>query len=261
MTGRVLSIRGVGRRFVTDGTVPAALSGIDLSCPEGSFTALVGPSGCGKSTLLRLVAGLDHPDEGEIRFGNAGASWLTPDELRRKGALGMAFQDAALMPWRDVRANIALPLQVLRRDWRKDSQQIEALLALVGLEAMGGARPAQLSGGMRQRVALARALVTHPEILLLDEPFGALDFVLRREMVRELQRLWLESGATAVMVTHGIDEAVFLADRVVIMARGPGRIAAVVEADIPRPRPASFFLDPAFHALCDRVERLLADAS
>nr|WP_269719465.1 ATP-binding cassette domain-containing protein [Komagataeibacter oboediens] len=234
---------------------------MDLTCPKGTFTALVGPLGCGKSTLLRLVAGLDHPDEGTIRFGSHDGDSCTPDDLRRQGALGMAFQDAALLPWRDVSANMALPPELIGRDGPQARKRIESLLVLVGLQNFGGALPAALPGGMRQRAALARALVTHPRILLLDEPFGALDFVLRREMVRELQRIWLESGATALMVTHGIDEAVFLADTIVVMGRDPGRIIATVEVDVPCSRPAGFFVDPVFHALCDRIERLLESAS
>src|SRR6202163_2321003 len=176
-----LKLTGVHRTFKVEGRDILALSNVSLECEPGSFTALIGPSGCGKSTLLRIIAGLDHPERGAVSIGGA-----APIEKCRQGALGIAFQDAALLPWRTVRQNIALPLQVLGRPVRRHARDIADLIALVGLAGFEDALPAQLSGGMRQRVAIARALITKPSILLLDEPFGALDQILRRTMNIEL---------------------------------------------------------------------------
>jgi NitT/TauT family transport system ATP-binding protein len=243
-----VSLEGVDRTFKVEGRDVLALRDVSLECEPGSFTALIGPSGCGKSTLLRIIAGLDHPDRGAVSIGGA-----APIEKCRQGALGVAFQDAALLPWRTVRHNIALPLQVLGRSLRTHALRIEQLIELVGLKGFEDARPGQLSGGMRQRVAIARTLVTEPSVLLLDEPFGALDQILRRSMNLELQRIWLESRPTTVLVTHGIDEALFLADRIVVMQRNPGRIACIVEVPFARPRHSELFAATEFHRLEDEV--------
>ncbi len=250
------ALEGVSKGFAVPGGRLAVLDGVDLAGAKGSLTALVGPSGCGKSTLLRILAGRDEPDAGRVRLDGE-----DPARVRRRGDLGIAFQDPALLPWRTVRANIALPLQILGRSVRQAAARIEALVRLVGLEGFGEALPAQLSGGMRQRVAIARALVTEPSVLLLDEPFGVLDQILRRQMNLELQRVWLERRPTTLLVTHGIDEAVFLADRVVVMRKTGGGIAAGLEVPFPHPRPPALMRDPAFHGLCDAVaERLYDDA-
>lgn len=243
-----ISISGVQRTFQVEGRDVPALSDVSLTCEPGSFTALIGPSGCGKSTLLRIIAGLERPDRGEASIGGA-----APADKCRAGALGVAFQDPALLPWRTVRENIALPLQILRQPVREQAARIDELIALVGLKGFEGARPGQLSGGMRQRVAIARTLVTDPSVLLLDEPFGALDQILRRSMNIELQRIWLESRPTTVLVTHGIDEAIFLADRIVVMQRNPGRIACIVDVPFPRPRHPDLFAAGDFHHLEDQV--------
>ena len=243
-----LSIAGVQRTFQVEGRSIAALDGVSLECAPGSFTALIGPSGCGKSTLLRIIAGLERPDRGSVTIGGA-----APADKCRAGALGVGFQDPALLPWRSVRENIALPLQVLRRSVQDQAARIEQLIALVGLKGFEAARPGQLSGGMRQRVAIARTLVTDPSVLLLDEPFGALDQILRRSMNIELQRIWLESRPTTVLVTHGIDEAIFLADRIVVMQRNPGRIGCIVEVPFARPRHPDLFAAHDFHQLEDEV--------
>jgi NitT/TauT family transport system ATP-binding protein len=249
MTPRALTFRGVGRTFPARGGPPLrALDEVTLDCPAGSFTALIGPSGCGKSTLLRIATGLDAPDDGEALIGGA-----PPREAARRGELGVAFQDPALLPWRSVADNIALPLDVLGRPRGKARDRIARLISLVGLDGFAEATPGQLSGGMRQRVAIARALVTEPTVLFLDEPFGALDQILRRQMNLELQRVWSETGATTLLVTHGVDEAAFLADRIAVMAAKPGRIAELIDVPFPRPRGPELMRDPAFHALCDRI--------
>ncbi len=245
---RDLALRRISKAFDVRGSRLVVLDGIDLDCPAGSLTALIGPSGCGKSTIMRIATNLEAPDSGSVTIGGE-----NPGQVSARGELGVAFQDPALLPWRSVEANIALPLNILRRSVRQAKPLIDSLIGLVGLEGFEKAVPAELSGGMRQRVAIARALVTEPSILFLDEPFGALDQILRRQMNIELQRIWLETRATTLLVTHGIEEAVFLADRVVILRTRPGRVGNIVEVDFPRPRPAELFRDTAFHGICNRV--------
>lgn len=225
-----------------------ALREVSLSCAPGSFTALIGPSGCGKSTILRLALGLDPADAGSLTVDGK-----TPAEATTSGVTGVAFQDAALLPWRSTEANIALPLDVLNLKRSEYADRIKELIALVGLTGFEKSLPGELSGGMRQRVAIARALVTSPKVLFLDEPFGALDQILRRQMNIELQRIWTETKATTLLVTHGIDEAVFLADRIAVMQSRPGRIATTIDIDLPRPRPPEIMATPEFHRLTDRV--------
>ena len=247
-----IALAGVGKTFRGRGKVVEALRDVTLDCPPGSFTALIGPSGCGKSTVLRCALGLEPIDAGEVRLGG-----LPPVEATRSGLTGVAFQDAALLPWRSAARNVALPLEALGRPVAPARSRIGDLLALVGLAGKEEALPGEMSGGMRQRVAIARALVTEPQVLFLDEPFGALDQILRRQMNIELQRIWSESGATALLVTHGIDEACFLADRIVVMQAAPGQMSEVIDVPFARPRDKSLFSDPAFHALGDRVAEAL----
>jgi NitT/TauT family transport system ATP-binding protein len=248
--GIVLS--GLSKTFQGRGKTVEALRDVSLTCPPGSFTALIGPSGCGKSTILRAALGLEPLDAGKVEIGGE-----TPERATRGGVTGVAFQDAGLLPWRSVVRNIALPLEVLGRDPAPARGRIRDLVALVGLKGYEDALPGELSGGMRQRVAIARALVSEPQVLFLDEPFGALDQILRRQMNIELQRIWAETGVTTLLVTHGIDEAVFLADRVAVMQSAPGRIVEVVGIDLPRPRDAALFSAPHFHELCDRIAGVL----
>ncbi|MEZ5751726.1 MAG: ABC transporter ATP-binding protein [Paracoccaceae bacterium] len=242
----------LSKTFRSRGQVVEALRDVSLHCPAGSFTALIGPSGCGKSTILRTALGLESLDAGSVTIGDMG-----PEKATRGGLTGVAFQDAALLPWRTVAQNVALPLEVLGRPVAPEAGRIRALIELVGLKGREDALPGELSGGMRQRVAIARALVTEPRILFLDEPFGALDQILRRQMNFELQRIWAETKVTALLVTHGIDEAVFLADRVAVMQAGPGRIVEVVDVPFARPRAPELFSDDTFHHLCDHIAGVL----
>ena len=227
-----------------------ALDAVDLQITEGEFVAIIGPSGCGKSTVLRLAAGLDTPTNGTVEiFGDS------PRTLAGQHRLGVAFQEHALLPWASVRENIALPYKVAGR--KVDDARVDELIELVGLGGFEKARPKQLSGGMRQRVSIARALVLSPDLLLLDEPFGALDAVTRRKMNSELARIWAEERITTILVTHDVDEALILADRVVVMTGRPGHVRTVVDVPFPRPRTAATTRSPEFHTLVDELTTLL----
>jgi NitT/TauT family transport system ATP-binding protein len=227
-----------------------ALKGIDLTIAEGEFIALIGPSGCGKSTLLHLVAALDEVTSGSILIDRQ-----PPAALRDKHRLGIAFQDHALLPWLSVSANIALPFKIAGLP--EDGARIRHLITMVGLQGFENARPSELSGGMRQRTAIARSLCLEPSLLLLDEPFGALDAVTRRRMNLELQGIWLEGKLTTIMVTHSVEEALFLADRVVVMSGRPGVIIQDWKVPFARPRITEVMRSGEFHRLSDELTLLL----
>jgi NitT/TauT family transport system ATP-binding protein len=251
-TMSAISVDKVGKRFPLPGNKDGvlALSELSLDIAPGEFVAILGPSGCGKSTLLRLVASLEQPTAGKVSVNGA-----APNLVSGQHALGVAFQDHALLPWLTVHDNIALPFKIAGR--RVDEPAITRLIELVGLKSFAGARPRQLSGGMRQRASIARALVLEPKVLLLDEPFGALDAVTRRQMNVELQRIWSARQITTMLITHSVDEALFLADRVVVMSGRPGRILREVKVPFARPRDPSVTRSEEFHRLVDDLTAAL----
>ncbi len=242
--------RGVGKAF--SGGIQA-LSSVDLSVERGQFVAIVGPSGCGKSTFLRLVAGLDTHTSGELLIDG-----VDPLESRRRRRdLAYVFQDATLLPWRSVRRNVALPLE-LRREM--DEARIDAVLEMVGLSDFADAQPAQLSGGMRMRVSIARALATNPGLLLLDEPFAALDEITRQRLNEELLRLWERDHWTGIFITHNVYEAAFLADRVLVMSARPGHIIADIPVPFAHPRDEDLRHQNAFAELAREISQQLSQA-
>lgn len=240
--------RAVGKTFPGD---VEAVAPLNLDIAAGQTTALVGPSGCGKSTLLRMMAGLEQPTEGLIKIGGR-----SPADTARDARLALAFQDPSLLPWRTVRGNIALALTLTRQE--PDAERIDSLIRLVGLDGFGDTRPAELSGGMRQRAAIARALVTEPSLLLLDEPFGAVDELTRQQLARELPAVWEARGTTTVLVTHSVSEAVLLSDRVIVLSPRPARIVADIDVPLPRPRRTELARSPEFAAIADAVLDALA---
>jgi NitT/TauT family transport system ATP-binding protein len=238
--GPLIDVRDVAKTFrARSGQDVDALAPVALGVARGEFVTIVGPSGCGKSTLLRIVAGLVPPTRGAVRI--AGQPVTGP---RRD--IGMCFQDAVLLPWRTVARNVRVPAEVIGLDAATSARRAGELLELVGLGGFADKYPMELSGGMRQRVAIARALMHDPAILLMDEPFGALDAMTRESMNLELLRIWQAQRKTVILVTHSIDEAVFLADRVVVMSPRPGAVREVLDVKVPRPRTSRTRLDPAF---------------
>jgi NitT/TauT family transport system ATP-binding protein len=248
----LVALRGVGKTF-PNGTV--ALKGFDLDVRAGEFVSLLGPSGCGKSTALRIIAGLSEPSHGSM-------SW-TASQARATGSesrIGFVFQEPTLMPWTSVFNNVLLPLKLKNIASDKARERVVAALDRVGLKTFGRAYPRELSGGMRMRVSIARALVTEPQLLLMDEPFAALDEITRFKLNNDLLQLWQALGTTIVFVTHSVFESVYLSNRVVVMAARPGRVFTELKIDAPYPRDRDFRTSAEYAASCRRASEALAQA-
>lgn len=245
-----IDLLDVGKTFESSGRRTWALRDVSISVGPNEFVTLIGPSGCGKTTVLRLIADIIPPTSGTIHVMG-----LTPDQARKRRLMSMVFQQPALLGWRTVLDNVQLPLQVLGRKGGKEISR--DLLQLVGLEGFERHYPDELSGGMQQRVSIARALSFDPDILLMDEPFGALDLITRDKMTQELSRIWQQTKKTVVFVTHSIDEAILLSDRVVVFSARPGTVQACVPIDLPRPRGLEIRDSEEFHRLSRTLRGLL----
>jgi NitT/TauT family transport system ATP-binding protein len=244
----IVTLRGVGKAFAA----VTALDRFDFAVREREFVSLLGPSGCGKSTALRLIAGLAAPTSGAIEWRDG--------RKPARGALGFVFQEPTLMPWTSVAGNVALPLKLLRLDPATEEERVATTLEGVGLAEFARAYPRELSGGMKMRVSIARALATTPQLLLMDEPFAALDEITRFRLANDLLRLWQALGKTVVFVTHSVFESVFLSNRIVVMTPRPGRVFAEIPIDAPYPRDESFRTSPEYAGFCRRVSQALAAA-
>ncbi|MFL5271566.1 MAG: ABC transporter ATP-binding protein [Anaeromyxobacteraceae bacterium] len=241
-----MAVSHVRKEYATSRGAVLALDDVDFTVAEGEFVAVLGPSGCGKSTLLKILAGLAPASAGEVELRGSAIRGPRRD-------VGVVFQSPVLFPWRTVLENVLLPVDVQRLGRNDNRARALELLALVGLSGFEHCYPWELSGGMQQRVAITRSLVHNPAMLLMDEPFGALDAMTRESMNLELQRVWLERRETVIFVTHSIPEAVFLADRVLVMTRRPGRIVERVAVPIPRPRALDVMAEPEFGAIVKRI--------
>ena len=248
----LIAVEGLGKDFAAEGQTPVtALSEVGFEVARGAFVSLVGPSGCGKSTLLQILAGLTDATRGTVRID--GQTVTEP----RPQSIGMVFQEALLLPWKSARDNIAFPLDLQGVPKAEQDDRTDALLRLTELQDFAESYPHQLSVGMRQRVAIARGLSHDPEILLMDEPFAALDEQSRMRMGEELLRIWEATGKTVFLVTHSLTEAVFLSDQVLVMSPRPGRILAALDVPLPRPRRFAMTGDPAFGALRQQIWELI----
>jgi NitT/TauT family transport system ATP-binding protein len=245
-----IELFGVTKNFEHDGKIVRALGPIDLAIESGSFVSVVGPSGCGKSTLLRLVAGLEAPTEGRLRRHGSELDGPSCE-------VGIVFQDHVLFPWASVLENVMLPADVLSLPSAPALERARWLLELTGLKDFADHKPHMLSGGMKQRAAFCRAVLADPQLLLLDEPFGALDALTREELSLELSRLWQDLGRTALLITHDIEEAILLGDRIIIMSDRPGRIRLDMKVDLPRPRDVNTVKNPRFIEIHQTARDLL----
>ncbi len=241
-----IELAGVAKTYRTRGGDVPSLRPVDLVIPRGQIAAVVGPSGCGKSTLLKMVAGLLPPTAGEVRVNGHAVT-------RPHGDVGIVFQQSLLLPWRTVLRNVMMPVEVKRLPYAQHLERARGLLRMTGLAEFADKHPWQLSGGMQQRAAICRALVHDPDILLMDEPFGALDALTRETMNLELARLQASTGKTVLLITHSIPEAVFLADRVVVMTDRPGSVAATYDVGLPRPRTLDAMSEPLFTQLVRQI--------
>jgi NitT/TauT family transport system ATP-binding protein len=246
----LVALRNVGKTFPNG---VAALAGLDFAVRPGEFVSLLGPSGCGKSTALRIVAGLSEPTSGNVE-------WSPANDMGQQSRLGFVFQEPTLMPWASVFNNVALPLKLNNAPPAKIAERVEAVLDRVGLREFGRAFPRELSGGMRMRVSIARALITEPQLLLLDEPFAALDEITRFKLNDDLLRMWQALRTTIVFVTHSVFESVYLSSRVVVMAARPGRVFREVAVDAPYPRDQNFRTSAEYAGFCRRASEALAQA-
>ena len=251
-----LQAHRISKRFTGSGTDVLALDGVDLEIPRGSFTSIIGPSGCGKSTLLRIFADLVEPTSGVVEVKGK-----KPSEAREGREFGVVFQSPNLLPWRTVLKNVSLPLQVMKVDRTERARTATQMLDLVGLPGFEQHHPWQLSGGMQQRVAIARALSMRPDTLFMDEPFGALDEITRDRLNLELIRIWQQTAATIMFITHSLTEAVFLSTQVVVMSARPGRITEVIDIDLPPERTAETRDLSRFYELVIEVRRALSAAA
>jgi NitT/TauT family transport system ATP-binding protein len=245
-----VEFEGVTKRY---GNGPAVLEAVNLTILKGGFVSIIGPSGCGKSTVLKLISGLTVPSDGAIRVDG-----MTPKNARE--TVSYIFQDATLLPWRTVRQNVGLSLELEGASSHRREEKTAALLNLVGLDAVADAYPRELSGGMKMRVSIARALATSPRLLLMDEPFAALDEMSRDRLNEEILRLREEQNWTAVFVTHSVAEAVFLSTRIVVMAPNPGRLYSVLSVELPQPRTPELRTTPQYEQLVGQVSRTLREA-
>lgn len=253
-SGTIIAVRSVTQAFRSDKSTTTALQNVSLDIRRGEFLSLVGPSGCGKSTLLRGLSGLLLPQEGQIEFRDTPLRGPEPEHI------GLIFQDARLFPWKTVIDNVLFPTVLQNRNTAESWSHAMELIELVGLSGFENNYPHQLSGGMKQRVSIARGLIQRPEVLLMDEPFGALDEFTREAMGLELLRIWEQTGVTVVFVTHSIDEAILLSDRIAVMTPRPGRLAELIEVDLDRPRDEHVVDSPEFVRLRRHIRNQLVES-
>ena len=245
-----VTVAGVSKTFEGEEGPVRALQDVEFEVRDGEFVCIVGPSGCGKTTLFRIIGGIDRATGGDVLLSGEPVTGPTPD-------LGIVFQEYHLFPWRTVRENVAFGLEQTGTEAERRRERVDEMLRLVGLEGSGDSYPSRLSGGMKQRVAIARALAVDPELLLMDEPFGSVDAQTRNMLHEELLDIWAETGKTVLFVTHDVEEAVKLADRIIVMSPGPGSVSEIVDVDLDRPRDRT---DVAFGEYQERVLSLIRDS-